>query len=96
MKKAQSADEAVDLKQIPNVGPSLAQNLRFIGVRSFTDLRGKNGYTLYEKLNRKTKTRHDLCVCDTFLAAIDFMNGGKTIPGWAFTAERKKKLSRQH
>jgi DNA transformation protein len=31
-------------------------------------------------------------VANTFLAAVDFMNGGSAKPWWAFTAKRKKLL----
>ena len=90
MGKAKSAREAVKLEQIPNIGPSIAEDLRGIDIRRPADLRGKDGFKLYDKLNRKTGVRHDPCVCDTFLAAVDFMNGGKPKPWWQFTAERKR------
>jgi len=90
MGKVKSARDAVELEQIPNIGPSIADDLRGIGIKRPADLRGKNGFKLYEKLNRKTGMRHDPCVCDTFLAAVDFMNGSKARPWWKFTAERKR------
>lgn len=90
MKKAARAADAAALEQIPNVGPSLAGDLRRIGIRSPQDLRHKTGIALYKALCAHDRVRHDPCVLDTFLAAVDFMNGGRPKPWWAFTAERKK------
>jgi hypothetical protein len=44
---------------------------------------------LYQKLNAATGTRHDPCVLDTFMAAVDFMNGAAAAPWWNYTAQRK-------
>jgi hypothetical protein len=43
---------------------------------------------LYQKLNAATGTRNDPCVLDTFMAAVDFMNGAAAAPWWAYTAQR--------
>ncbi len=88
--KARLAKDAVRLEDIPNIGTALAEDLRQIGIGKPLDLKGKDGMELYHSLNRKTGERHDPCVADTFLAAVDFMNGGKAKPWWAFTPERKK------
>ena len=44
---------------------------------------------LYQKLNAATGARNDPCVLDTFMAAVDFMNGAAPAPWWAYTAQRK-------
>lgn len=90
--KTQHAKDAVRLEDIPNIGQSLADDLRSIGIIQPKDLKGKDDIKLYQKLNRITQLRHDPCVADTFLAAVDFMNGGRPKPWWAFTADRKKLL----
>jgi hypothetical protein len=46
MMKSVSRAEVTDLQQIPNIGPSVAANLRLIGVLSPHDLLGKDLYTL--------------------------------------------------
>ncbi|MEN6622547.1 MAG: helix-hairpin-helix domain-containing protein, partial [Smithella sp.] len=38
--------------------------------------------------------RHDPCVIDVFISAVHFMKGGKPLPWWSFTAERKKYLEK--
>lgn len=88
--KASSAQDALRLEDIPNIGRSIAGDLRSIGILKPMDLKGKDGLELYLKLNQRTGCRHDPCVADTFLAAVDFMNGGTSQPWWNFTATRKK------
>lgn len=87
--KAASAAECHVLEQLPNIGPSLAADLRLIGVHSPDDLRGKDAFVLYRKLCTVTGQRHDPCVLDTFMAATDFMSGARAAPWWHYTARRK-------
>jgi hypothetical protein len=88
--KAKSAAQARKLEDIPNVGPRIADDLRLLGIHEPTGLKGKDPKKLYDKLNASTGHTHDPCVLDTFMAAVDFMNGGSAKPWWAFTANRKK------
>lgn len=87
--KVKHASEAVLLEQIPNIGKSIAQDLRNIGITKPAQLKNKDGIKLYRKLEKTMGQRHDPCVADTLMAAIDFMNGGKAQPWWNFTAKRK-------
>ena len=57
--KPVSRAEITDLQQIPNIGPSIAANLRLIGVLSPKDLLGKDPYTMYDELCDITGVRHD-------------------------------------
>jgi Pathogenicity locus len=87
--KARSSEECLALEQLPNIGPSLAGNLRLIGVRHPVDLRGRDPFALYQSLCAKTGKRQDPCVLDTFMAATDFMRGAAPAPWWHYTAQRK-------
>ena len=87
--KAASADECTVLEDLPNIGPAIAADLRRIGVRTPRELKNRDAFVLYQKLNAATGTRHDPCVLDTFMAAVDFMNGAAAAPWWAYTAQRK-------
>ena len=87
--KAASAAECETLEQLPNIGPSLAADLRRIGIAQPADLRGKDAFVLYQKLCAATGQRQDPCVLDTFMAATDFMRGAAAAPWWRYTAERK-------
>lgn len=89
MKKAKHALEASHLEQIPNVGSSIAKDLRAIGISKPAQLKGQDGIVLYNKLEKVMGQRHDPCVADTMMAAVDFMNGGKPKPWWKYTKTRK-------
>jgi hypothetical protein len=93
MRKATDRAHAVALEDIPNVGTSVAADLRRIGIRAPQALAGRDPYALYAKLNRATGTRHDPCVLDTFIAAVRFMEGAPATPWWHYTAERKAALA---
>ena len=91
--KVASRTEITDLQQIPNIGPSIAANLRLIGISSPQDLLGKDPYVMYEELCRITGIRHDPCLLDVFIAASRFMAGEPTKPWWKYTPERKRSLA---
>jgi Pathogenicity locus len=88
-RKARSAAECAHLEQLPNIGPSIAADLRLIGVQQPAELREADAFQLYQRLCRVTGKRHDPCVLDTFMAAVDFMRGAEPRPWWAYTAQRK-------
>jgi hypothetical protein len=85
-------NNAVALEELPNVGKSIAANLRCIGIKRPSQLRGKDPITLYNKLRRFTGKKQDPCVLDVFISAVRFMEGGPPLPWWAFTSERKALL----
>jgi len=87
--KASRATECQTLEQIPNIGPSLAEDLRQIGIHHPRDLVNKDAFVLYQQLCAATGQRHDPCVLDTFMAATDFMRGAPAAPWWHYTAHRK-------
>lgn len=80
------------LEQIRNVGPSLAADLRQVGVRFPADLPGKDPYALYDALCEATGEGQDPCVLDVFIAAVRFMEGAPARPWWFYTKERKRVL----
>ena len=88
-RKAASAAECMQLEQLPNIGPSIASDLRLIGVLHPQALAESDAFQLYQALCRVTGKRHDPCVLDTFMAACDFMRGASTRPWWDYTAQRK-------
>ncbi len=87
--KATTPAECVRLEQLPNIGPSLAADLRLIGIHAPQELRGKDAFVLYQKLCAATGQRQDPCVLDTFMAATDFMRGAQAAPWWHYTPQRK-------
>jgi hypothetical protein len=58
------------LTRLPGVGPSIAADLRSLGVRSIRDLACRNPERLYADLCRETGERQDPCVLYTFRCAV--------------------------
>jgi len=77
------------LIDLPNIGPAMARDLRFIGILKPEHLKGKDPVKLYEALCRKSRTRHDPCVLDVFISVTRFMGGEEPKPWWVYTEERK-------
>ena len=88
-RKASVAAECERLEQLPNIGPSIAADLRLIGVQHPQALAEQDALALYQALCRITGKRQDPCVLDTFMAATDFMRGAPARPWWDYTAQRK-------
>lgn len=92
MPKAQAASAAVRLTDVPNVGESVAADLVGLGISQPDQLIGVDPYALYARINRESGRRHDPCLCDTFIAAVRFMEGSPPHPWWHYTAERKRRF----
>ncbi|HEV3410460.1 MAG TPA: helix-hairpin-helix domain-containing protein [Chthoniobacterales bacterium] len=92
--KAATPRSATMLEMIPNIGASVARDLRSIGIRNPQDLIGRDPHALYQALCDRTGARQDPCVLDTFISAVRFMEGAPARPWWRYTAERKKKFPR--
>ena len=88
--KARTAAECEALEQLPNIGPSLAADLRLLGVVHPQALAMQEPFALYQALCARTGKRQDPCVLDTFMAITDFMRGAAPAPWWAYTAQRKR------
>lgn len=91
-RKATNARSAMVLEAIPNIGKSIANDLRSIGIESPQGLIGRDPHALYEALCDRTRSRQDPCVLDTFISAVRFMEGAPARPWWHYTAERKRKF----
>lgn len=91
--KAKSAARARRLEEIPNIGPSIAADLRAIGITEPLHLVGKDPYLLYARSNKVAGLRQDPCLIDCFISAVRFMEGAPARPWWKYTAERKRHLA---
>ena len=85
-----------ELEDIPNVGKSIAKDLRLLKVQKPEDLKGKDAFDLYRRLCNKTGTRQDPCVLDVFISAIRFVEEGIKKPWWYYTKERKAILNQSN
>lgn len=87
--KAATAAKVKKFQDIPNVGPAIEKSLRMIGIKTPKELIGKDPFLLYKKMCKVMNQRQDPCVLDTFIAAVDFMNGAAARPWWSYTKTRK-------
>lgn len=83
------------LTDLPNIGPSIADDLRRIGITSPGQLAGKNPLDLYHALYHQTGGRQDPCVLDVLISITRFMDGAEPRPWWDYTEERKKRYGGQ-
>lgn len=88
--KAKYAAEVRRFEDIPNIGLRMAEDFQQLGIKKPAELKGKDAYTLYKKMCKVSGIRQDPCVLDTYLAAIDFMNGAPARPWYAYTLARKR------
>ena len=86
-------DNLARLEDLPNIGPSIAADLRQLGIKEPAELVGRDPYEMYDELCRLTRKRQDPCLLDTFIAAVRYMGGEQEKPWWKYTAERKRKLA---
>ena len=70
--KGRRAPPTRDLRRIPGVGPSIAGDLVSLGIRSVSDLKGRDPEALYEALCRRGGARVDRCVLYVFREAVYF------------------------
>ena len=78
-----------ELQTIPNVGPAVARMRARLEVANVDELRGRDPHELFERLCALDGQRHDPCLLDTFVAAVDFANGTPPRPWWEYSRERK-------
>lgn len=83
--KASHRDE---LQRIPGVGPSIAEDLRAIGITRIADLKGKDPERLYSRSNAKRGMVQDRCLLYVFRCAVYFAEtprpNPKKLDWWAW------------
>ncbi len=77
------------LTDLPNIGPSLAADLRRLGIETPDALHGADPWVLYHVLWELDRARPDPCVLDVFLSITDFMDGNPPRVWWHYTPIRK-------
>jgi len=66
-----------NLRQIPGVGISIANDLWDIGIRNVADLKNKNPEVLYDLSNRASGVVQDRCLLYVFRCAVYFASHAK-------------------
>lgn len=84
--------KSLQLEDLPNIGPSIAADLRAIGIMQPAQLARRDPLAVYLALGPTMEHRHDPCVLYTLMAAQHYLNTGETVRWWAFTAAGKRRL----
>lgn len=89
----QAAREISDeLLEIPGIGPSMAQDLRDLGVHAIGDLPGRDPEVMFAALSRLRGVQMDRCVLYGFRCAVHFATTAKPRPDdlkwWNWTDDK--------
>ncbi|OGU16423.1 MAG: hypothetical protein A2076_03320 [Geobacteraceae bacterium GWC2_53_11] len=85
--------QATKLEDIPNIGTSIAADLRAIGILSPQQLAGRDPFATYVELSGTMEQRHDPCVLYVLMSAQHFLACGEVRRWWTFTEQGKKILA---
>jgi len=83
-------DSPRKLEDLPNIGKSIAADLRAIGILHPQQLAGREPLAVYRELAIVMGQRHDPCVLYVLLAVRHFLETGEARPWWQFVAQGKE------
>lgn len=86
-------EQLARLEDIPNIGKSIASDLRTIGILHPHQLAKHDPLASYLALADRMGHRHDPCVLYTLLAARHYFVSGETLHWWEFTEQGKRLLA---
>ncbi len=81
----------MELFELRNIGKAMLLDFKILGIATVPQLAQQNADELYTRLSILTGGRQDLCVHDTFAAAIHQAKTGEALNWWAFTPLRKER-----
>ena len=64
------AKESRELRELISIGPAMVRDFRLLGVRSVAELARQDPEEMYRRLGRVARQHQDICVLDTFRAAV--------------------------
>ena len=82
--------DSSDLLQLTNVGPDGARYFERVGITHTSQLAGRDPVEIYDEMCAVGGRRHDPCLLDTVMSAVDQADGGPPRPWWHYTAERRR------
>lgn len=86
-------EQAIKLEDIPNIGKSIAADLRSLSIDDPQQLAMHDPLITYLALADNMGRRHDPCVFYTLLAARHYLESGEAQPWWKFTGQGKALLA---
>jgi len=81
------------LEDIPNIGKSIAADLRALGILTPHQLATRDPLKTYLALSATMGQRHDPCVLYTLMAAQHYLQSGEAVSWWKFSGQGKKMLA---
>lgn len=83
-------ENVTKLTDLPNIGKTVAADLKLIGITKPSQLSGQDPYDLYVRFCEAFEEKQDPCMLDVLMSITDFMDGGEPHVWWDYTAERKR------
>ena len=85
-------DTSMRLEDLPNIGKSIAADLRGIGIVQPAQLADREPLAVFQQLAEMMWHRLDQCVLYTLISVKHYLQGAEARPWWHYTAEGKKLL----
>ncbi len=87
-----------ELKDLISIGPAMLRDFELLGIRSVAQLARQDPKKLYVKLGQVAKQHQDICVLDTFEAAVAQAKNPRLAAEkcqWWWWSEKRKKRSEE-
>src|SRR5579859_1365755 len=88
-----------ELKDLISIGPAMLRDFELLGIRSMAQLAKQDAKKMYAKLGRVAKQHQDICVLDTFEAAVAQARNPRLAvekcQWWWWSEKRKKEKKRR-
>ncbi|WP_328519556.1 helix-hairpin-helix domain-containing protein [Kribbella sp. NBC_00359] len=92
MPPTRDSTTASDLTTLINVGQAVAGYLQRADITEVRQLAGRDPVDIYDTICTVDGRRHDPCLLDTIMSAVDQANGNPARPWWTYTPTRKQLL----
>jgi hypothetical protein len=86
-----------ELGDLISIGPAMLRDFELLGIRSVAQLAKQDPERMYEKLGRVARQHQDICVLDTFCAAVAQARNPRLAAEkcqWWWWSEKRKKRSK--
>jgi nucleotidyltransferase/DNA polymerase involved in DNA repair len=70
VKEVEMKKDERQLKELISIGPAMLRDFELLGIRSVEQLAKRDAKKMYDKLRRVARQHQDICVLDTFEAAV--------------------------
>jgi hypothetical protein len=88
------AGKTRELRDLISIGPAMLRDFELLGIRSVAQLAKQDPKKMYQKLGRVAKQHQDICVLDTFCAAVAQARNPRLLPEkcqWWWWSEKRKR-----